>query len=121
IFAVLALMVAAVGLYSLLSYVVASRTAEFGIRLAIGAPPSSIVWSVVRGGILLAIVGVALGVAVALLFVHLLRHQLFGLQRMDPLILWTGPVMVLILALLAAYTAARRASNLDVIRALKGE
>jgi putative ABC transport system permease protein len=121
VFAVLSMIVAAVGLYSLLSYVVASRTAEFGIRLAIGALPSSIVWSVVRGGVLLAMAGTALGLGCALSIARVLRNQLLGLQRMDPVVLGTAPVVVLILALLAAFTAARRAVGVDVMRALKGE
>ena len=120
-FAVLALMLAAVGVYGLISYTVTERTREIGIRVALGASPRQVVLPVVREGFVLASVGIAIGLAGAFAAARALSAFLFGVGPTDP---WTFAGVALLLlgvALLASYVPSRRALKVDPIVALRAE
>jgi putative ABC transport system permease protein len=121
LFGALSAMLAGVGLYSLLSYVIARRNTEFAVRRALGAPPSSIVWAVIRHGMLLAFSGAVIGLAGSWLTVRLLRTQLFGLQRTDMTVTAIAATALLALAVLTAYSAGRRAVRREILPVLKAE
>jgi len=120
-FALLALMLACIGLYGLLSYEVTRRTREIGIRMALGAHRGDLIRLVVWQGVALALVGTAAGVAAALGLARLLTKMLFGVKPSDP---WTLAAVVILLggvALLAALVPARRATAVDPMIALRYE
>jgi putative ABC transport system permease protein len=120
-FAVLALVLAAVGLYGVLSYTVAQRTSEIGLRMALGAQASTVVRAVVRGALLLAALGLVLGLAGALALTRLLQAFLFGVSAADPLTFAAATVLLLLVTGAAAYLPARRAANVDPMAALRDE
>lgn len=120
-FAALALALAAVGLYGVLSYDVARRTSEIGVRMALGAQRADVVGSVVGRALLLAAAGISLGVAGALALSRALASLLFGVGPADPVTFVAVPAAVLAVALLAAYVPARRAASIDPILALRAE
>ena len=120
-FALLALVIAGVGLYGTMSYNVARRTGEIGIRMALGAQRSRVLWMVLREVVLLAAVGLAIGVPAALAASKLVESFLFGMKPNDPLAL-TGSVVTLVsAAILAGYLPARNASRIDPMIALRHE
>jgi predicted permease len=120
-FGALALVLASVGLYGVMGHAVARRTNEIGIRMALGAERSSILWMVLRETLLLVATGIGIGVPVALAAARLVSAQLYGLSAADPLTL-VGSVVVLIgVAALAGYLPARRASLVDPMVALRYE
>lgn len=118
-FGVLALVIACVGLYATVSYSVARRIGEIGIRIALGAQPGAIVWMVLREVVVLAAVGLAIGVPVALSTSHLIRSFLFGMKPNDPLALTIAIAILLSAALLAGYLPARKSSRIDPVIALR--
>ena len=121
VFGFLATLLAAIGPYGVMSYSVARRTREIGIRMALGAERGTVLWLVLREVALLVVLGVAIGLPVALALGRLVRSQLFGLSATDP---WTmaGAAMVLaVIALVAGYLPARRATRIDPILALRYE
>jgi predicted permease len=118
-FALLALLLAGIGLYGLLSYRVASRTGEIGIRMALGAQRKDVLWLVVREGLLLVIAGIALGVPLTLAVTRYLRGMLFGLSPQDPTALMAAVFLLVSVATLASLLPARRASRLDPMLALR--
>jgi putative ABC transport system permease protein len=120
-FSSLALLLAAVGLYGALAYSVSQRTAEFGIRLAVGAAPKSILSSVVKSGARLILIGLAVGVGAALLLSRFLRTQLFEVSSSDPTVYVAICGILLSVGLLAALLPARRASRVDPVVALRQE
>jgi putative ABC transport system permease protein len=120
-FAVLGLVLAAAGIYSLLSFHVARRTHELGVRMALGAPRRHVLGLVLGMGGRLALVGLAIGAVASLGATRLLRSQLFGVQPADP-VSYAAVVLVLALAaLVACYLPARRAAGVDPIVALRQE
>jgi putative ABC transport system permease protein len=116
---VMALLLAAVGLYSVMAYAVSQRIHEIGIRLALGAGPRDVLRMVVRQGILLTSAGVVAGMAAALAVTRLLSGLLVGVSATDPLIFTSAAAFVLLVALAASYLPARRASKVDPITALR--
>lgn len=121
LFASVSLLLAAVGLYSLMVHFAALRTSEFGVRLALGATASDVRNMVMRRGLLLSVLGTGIGAAAAALLGEVLRNRLFGLQQLDPGALAVAPAMLLACALGATFLAARRAGNINVIDALRSE
>jgi predicted permease len=118
-FALLALVIACVGLYGTMSYNVARRTGEIGIRMALGAQRGWVLWMVLREVVLLAAAGLAIGVPTALAASKVVESFLFGVKPNDPLAL-TGSVVTLVgAAILAGYLPARNASRIDPMIALR--
>ena len=118
-FALLALVIACIGLYGTMSYNVARRTGEIGIRMALGAQRGTVLWMVLREVVLLAAVGLAIGVPAAVAASRLVESFLFEMKPNDPLAL-LGSVMILVsAAILAGYLPARNASRIDPMIALR--
>jgi ABC-type antimicrobial peptide transport system permease subunit len=119
----LALLLACMGLYGMVSYSVARRTREMGIRLALGADRHGVVTMVLRSGLALIGVGAAVGIAASIGLGTLLGSASFllGVGSLDPLSLLAAPVVLGAVALLATYLPARRASRVDPVRALRTE
>jgi predicted permease len=120
-FAGLALLLASVGLYGLMSYAVARRTREIGIRVALGAGQENILWIVLRETLALALLGLAIGVPCAFAACRLVAGMLFGVSPNDPSTMAAVSVLLLIVALLASYLPARRATEIDPMVALRSE
>jgi ABC-type antimicrobial peptide transport system permease subunit len=120
-FAALGLLLAGVGLYGVMAYMVSSRTSEIGIRMALGARPSRISGMVVREALMLTAGGAVAGIAGALLLSRTLASLLFGLTPHDPLTLWSAVLVMLLTGLAAAYLPSRRAARLDPTVALRHE
>ena len=121
LFAALALLLAALGLYGVLSCLVGETTRELGLRLALGARPGSLVALVLKRTLALAGVGLAIGLAVALAGGRLLEGALFGVSPRDPLTLAAVALVLLLSAAAAGYGPARRASRLDPARVLRAD
>ncbi len=120
-FGVLALALAAIGLYGAVSYSAAQRTREFGIRIALGAQTPDVVRQVLREGLILGGIGLAIGLVSAGAATRVLRSQLYGVTPTDPLSFASVSVLLLAVALLASYVPARRATRVDPIVALRSE
>jgi ABC-type antimicrobial peptide transport system permease subunit len=120
-FGLLALLLACVGLYGLLSYEVARHTRETGIRMALGAQPRNVLSGVVGHGIKLAATGVAIGAAASLGVTRFLGSMLYNVKPNDPLTLAAVTVLLLLVALAACYIPARRATRVDPLVALRCE
>jgi predicted permease len=120
-FAGLALLLACVGLYGVISYSVAHRVQEIGIRMALGARPGTVRDMVLRQGMRLALIGVAIGIGAALGLTRLLTSLLFGVRPRDPLVFVAVPVVLTAVALLACYLPARRATRINPLEALRWE
>jgi putative ABC transport system permease protein len=116
-----ALLLAAIGIYGLMAYSVEQRTQEIGIRLALGAPASQVKNMVVRQGMLLAAVGVVVGVSSAFYLARFVSAFLFGVDAHDPLVFVAVPFVLSTVALVAVWLPARRASRIDPIIALRYE
>jgi putative ABC transport system permease protein len=120
-FGVLAFVLTAVGLYGVVSYTVAQRTREMGIRLALGADRNAILGMVVKNGALLACSGAVIGLAAAFLLTRLIASLLFGVGPTDPVTFLCVPVALIAVAILASYVPARRAAKVDPMVALRYE
>ena len=116
-----ALLLAAIGIYGLMAYSVEQRTQEIGIRLALGAQASQVRNMIVRQGMVLAIVGVAIGLGAAFGLARFIATFLFGVTKRDPLVFVGVPAVLTLVALLAVWLPARRASRVDPIIALRYE
>lgn len=120
-FGVLAFLLTAVGLYGVISYTVAQRTREMGIRLALGADRNAILAMVVKNGTLLAGAGALIGLAAAFLLTRLMASLLFGVGPTDPITFLCVPIALIMVAVLASYIPARRAAKVDPMVALRYE
>jgi hypothetical protein len=119
LFACAALLLATLGVYGVISYSVAQRGQEIGVRMALGAEPSDILRLVLREGGMLALVGIVVGVIGALFAARLLGSLLYDVTPSDPLIFATTAMVLLSIALIATLVPARRASRVDPVRALR--
>jgi len=120
-FAIIAFFLAALGLYGILAYSVEQRVREIGVRVALGADKREIFRLIIGAGMRLALTGVAIGVPSALALTRLMGGMLSGLSSADPMTYIAVVGMVMILALLASYLPARRATHVDPIIALRAE
>ncbi len=120
-FAGLGLMLAVMGIYGVIAYLVAQRTQEIGIRLALGASRSAIVWLVSSQGLRTALAGVAVGLLGTALAARSLRSLLYGISALDPLTLASASLGLIAVALAACALPARRAAKIDPMRALRTE
>ena len=121
VFAGLALLLAVVGIYGVISYAAAQRTHEIGVRMALGAQPRDVLRLVVRQGIALALVGIALGLIGAFLTTRLMSQMLFRVSTTDSLTFVLVPLCLFVVAAVACYIPARRATRIDPIDALRNE
>jgi predicted permease len=115
----LALTLAAIGLYGVISYIVSQRTREIGVRLALGAQRQDVVRQVVKGGAIVSVAGIGLGLVLALATTRLLESQLFGVSRYDPPTFTTVPILLFAVAMLASVIPALRASKVEPYEALR--
>ena len=120
-FSLLALLLAAIGLYGLMAYTVSRRTRDIGIRLALGAEQGNVLWQVLRETLGLVLMGIIVGVPFALGGTHLVRSMLFGLGFADPVAILFAATLLTIVAALAGFLPAWRASQVDPMVALRYE
>ena len=120
-FAILAMTLAAVGIYSTMSVYVGSRTKEFGIKLALGAQPGALRRAVMRQGLWLTGAGVLVGIGGALALTRTIRSLLFEVSATDPFVFTAVPLLLVVVSLVACYTPARRATKVDPLIALRNE
>jgi len=118
-FGALALGLAAIGVYGVMSLIVSERTREVGVRLALGAEPSQLLTMIVGQAAKLAGIGVAIGLAIALPMAPLLDSQLYGVTSFDPLTFISVPLVLVLIAALAALVPARKAMRIDPLAALR--
>jgi len=118
---ILALLLACIGLYGMVSYGVSRRTREMGIRLALGSDRRGVVGLVLRGGLGLVAVGATLGIVASLGLGRLVERFIYGVGGIDPLALLAAPLVLALVALSATYLPARRASRVDPVQALRSE
>jgi putative ABC transport system permease protein len=121
LFAGLALILSCIGLYGVMSYAVAQRTRELGIRMALGAQRRDVLRLVIRQGIGLTLLGAAIGVAIAVALTRMMKSWLFGVSPTDPLTFAVAALLLTIVALLSCWVPARRAAKVDPITALRFE
>jgi len=116
---VIALVLASVGVFGVMSYSVSERAHEIGIRMSMGAQTGNVLALVLRSGMLLTALGLAIGLPISFLLARALSSLLFGVQAADPVSFVGLPLLLLAVAGIACYLPARRAANLDPLRALR--
>jgi putative ABC transport system permease protein len=121
VFAGIALVLAAVGIYGVMSYIVSRRTHEIGVRMSLGASRASVVKLVVGQAMLLVFVGLAVGLLAAAWLSRWMSHMLYGVRPTDPLTFAAVALVLALVALLATYIPARRATRIDPMVALRYE
>jgi predicted permease len=121
IFAAGALLLASIGIYGVLSYIVGQRTREVGIRMALGAQKSDVIWAVLRDGAGMTLPGIGIGLAVAFVMTRLMSAVLFGVTPTDFITFASVPLVLCLVAMVACYLPARRAAKLDPMQALRAE
>jgi putative ABC transport system permease protein len=121
LFAGIALLLAAVGIYGAVAYSVAQRTGEIGVRIALGAQAADVLRLILGQGMMPVLIGLAAGIAAALALGRLLRTQLYQISPHNPTLLFTTAGVLALVALLACLVPARRAAHLDPIQALRAE
>src|SRR5262249_47586769 len=120
-FGLLALLLVCIGLYGMMSYGVARRTNEIGIRMALGSQRGDVIWMVMRETLLLVIIGVVIGLAASLAANRLIESMLYGLTPNDPTTILLAMLLMTSVAAFAGYLPARRASLIDPLAALRYE
>ena len=121
VFGLVALMLAAIGVYGITSYAVAQRTHEIGIRLALGAQLSDVLKLVIRQGFILTIIGAAIGLLGAFVATRAITSVLYGVSATDPLTFVFVSGLLIVVALIASYVPARRATKVEPLVALRNE
>ncbi len=117
----LALVLAAVGLYGVTAYTVEQRTNEIGIRMALGADRQTVLSMVMRGALLQVLIGLAIGVPTAIAAGHAMTNQLYGVKPYDPTMLALATFLLALAALIAAFVPAQRTASVNPMLALRGE
>jgi len=120
-FALVALLLAAVGIYGLMAFAVSQRTSELGLRLALGASRRNVIELILKEAFLLAVIGLAIGLVGSLFVGRAMRTTLYGVAAMDFAVIFAVGVLLLGTALLASYLPARRAAMIDPMHALRTE
>jgi ABC-type antimicrobial peptide transport system permease subunit len=120
-FGILAVFLSCIGIYGLLSYSVARRTSELGIRLALGAQSRTLLWMILRESFLLLSIGLAIGIPVALTSTKVLKDLLYQLSPLDPTAIIAATAAVACMTLAAAWLPARRATRINPVQALRTE
>jgi putative ABC transport system permease protein len=120
-FAALALILGAIGIYGVLSFLVSTRTREIGIRMSLGALPRNVLWLILKEGFQFSLIGIALGLSSAAVVTRLLSSELYGISPADPATFVTAALLMTLVTLLACYIPTRRAMRVDPIVALRNE
>jgi ABC-type antimicrobial peptide transport system permease subunit len=118
-FAAMALLLSAIGLYAVLSYMVTQRTLEIGLRLALGAQREEVLGLILRRGLILAVTGLGIGIFVSVLLTRFISEMLYGVQPLDPLTFVGVSAVLLMVSLIASSVPAFRAARLDPMRTLR--
>jgi len=121
LFGILALILASVGLYGVMSYFVARRTSEIGVRMALGATRASVLSMVLRGALWQILIGLGLGIPAALLAGHYMASQLYEVASYDPVALVSATLVLGLCAAVAGFVPARRAASIEPMQALRLE